>query len=53
MELVPVSLGKAWGLIMYEIIYSPIVLEKLEMLKTRLVEMCGEKKESQTAEGDR
>lgn len=29
---------------MYEIIYSPIVLEKLEMLKTRLVEMCGEKK---------
>ena len=28
---------------MYEIIYSPMVLEKLSALKTRLTELCGEK----------
>ena len=28
---------------MYEIIYSPTVQEKLAMLKTRLIELCGEK----------
>lgn len=27
---------------MYEIIYSPIVQEKLKVLKTRLIELCGE-----------
>lgn len=29
---------------MYEFIYSPIVLEKLTALKTRLTELCGEKR---------
>lgn len=28
---------------MYEIIYSPIVQEKLAALKTKLIELCGEK----------
>ncbi len=27
---------------MYEIIYSPVVQEKLAALKSKLVEMCGE-----------
>lgn len=28
---------------MYEIIYSPIVQEKLSVLKSKLIELCGEK----------
>lgn len=28
---------------MYEIIYSPVVQEKLEVLKSKLMELCGEK----------
>lgn len=28
---------------MYEIVYSPIVQEKLAVLKAKLIELCGEK----------